>query len=125
MSSDSVNIRFKELIEQDNIICSEQDMEEYLAYGLLFDCGKNKYITRDNKPISVTVVKPNKLDINLQDIINKGQQLAEENNVKKIYFMNERCYNNYKDKGLIITKKGKDYYRLFNNDEWLVDIISK
>ena len=103
----------------------EQDIEEYLAYGLLFDCGKDKYVTRDNKPVSVTVVKPNKLDINLQDIINKGQQLAEENNVKKIYFMNERCYNNYKDKGLIITKKGKDYYRLFNNDEWLVDIISK
>ena len=47
MSSDSVNIRFKELIEQDNIICSEQDIEEYIGWFRTIGLPIQNYIIKE------------------------------------------------------------------------------
>lgn len=123
MSTGSVDVRFRELIGQENIICSKQDIEEFVAYGLLFDLGNNKYVTRDNRQLDISIIKPSQMNINLTSIIQQGTQKAKEFGVSKIYFMSQRCYDKYKQDGLIISKKGNDYYRLFNNDEWLISII--
>lgn len=123
MSTGSVDVRFRELIAQENIICSKQDIEEFVAYGLLFDLGNNKYVTRDNRQLDISIIKPSQMNINLTSIIQQGTQKAKEFGVSKIYFMSQRCYDKYKQDGLIISKKGNDYYRLFNNDEWLISII--
>lgn len=123
MSTGSVDVRFRELIGQENIICSKQDIEEFVAYGLLFDLGNNRYVTRDNRQLDISIIKPSQMNINLTSIIQQGTQKAKEFGVNKIYFMSQRCYDKYKQDGLIISKKGNDYYRLFNNDEWLISII--
>lgn len=123
MSTGSVDVRFRELIGQENIICSKQDIEEFVAYGLLFDLGNNRYVTRDNRQLDISIIKPSQMNINLTSIIQQGTQKAKEFGVSKIYFMSQRCYDKYKQDGLIISKKGNDYYRLFNNDEWLISII--
>lgn len=37
--------------------------------------------------------------------------------------MTESCYNNYKQAGYIINKNNNEYYRYFNNEDWLVYIL--
>lgn len=124
MSNNNVMIRFKELLQQDEKFCSQQEVNEYLAYGLLFNTDKNKYVTRDNKPINIKIVKPNTFNIDLTGVIQQGEKLAKENKVNRIYFISNKSYDEYKEKGFIITKHGKDFYRMFNNEEWLVALIN-
>ena len=62
-------------------------------------------------------------DIELSDLITICESKCKEANIKRIYCMSQSCYNKYKEQGFIITKNSNDYYRLFENELWLVYII--
>lgn len=64
-----------------------------------------------------------KLNINLSNLISQCEQKSKETKVKRIYCMTENCYNNYKQAGYIINKNNNEYYRYFNNEDWLVYIL--
>lgn len=116
--------RFNELKTDANLVCTEQDLNDFMLAGLLFKTG-NKYVTRDMTEISVKVSKPKTFNIDLSNIISVCQDVIKDKHTKKIFYMSERCYNKYKECGLII-KQGKDeYYRLFDKDTWLVYIYDK
>lgn len=126
MNSKDVSERFNELNKDSIITCIQKELDDFLFCGLLFKSG-NKYVTRNNETIKVKVIKPKEIDfdIDLSDIIDECNKFAKENNEKKIFYMSKRCYNNYKQNNQIINKNNKEYYRCFNNDDWLVKISSK
>lgn len=114
--------KLKELNSVDNIICGEQELNEYIMYGLLVQVG-NKYITRTGKSISVDLVKQKRFNIDLSQLISKCNELAKQNKIKRIYCMTQTTYNMYKQKQLIIEKQNVEYFRLFDNELWQIYII--
>ena len=123
LNSKDVSERFNELNKDNNIICAQKELEDFLLCGLLFKSGR-KYMTRNNEIVKVEVLRPKEVDfdIDLGGIIDECNKFAKENNEKKIFYMSERCYNNYKQGNQIINKNNKEYYRCFNNDDWLIKI---
>lgn len=117
MSTKNIYQTFQQLNKSNNITCTEQELEEFVISGLLFQVG-DSYITRDNKPVNLSLIKPVSYKFNL----NFGNLLSEANkyNYKKIYFMSERCYNKYKEEGLIIKQGQQEFFRLFDKELWLV-----
>ena len=69
-------------------------------------------------------MQPKSFNLNLNGILNCGVDCAKENKYKKIYLMTDTLYNQYKNAGLIITKNDKEFYRLFTEDEWLIQKMS-
>lgn len=125
MDSKDIYERFYNYVNTDTTIqCTQTELNEFLMYGLLLDVG-NKYITREMKDVNIDIIKSldYNFDINLNNILNDCQKLSKENNVKRIYCMSERCYNNYMEQGFIITKDNKQFYRQFDKELWLVHII--
>ena len=93
-------------------------------YGLILQTGED-YVTRDNKKLNVDLIKNKELKFNLnfQNLIQVSNKIYKQQEIKKVYFMSSRCYNMYKQQGLIINKDNKEYYRLFDKDLWLVYIL--
>lgn len=125
MNSREALERFNELNENNKICCTQDELNNFLMCGLLLQ-NKSEYVTRSGTKIKIDLIKPKDLNfnINLSSLIVQAEQLAKQNNVHRIYCMSEGCYNNYKEQGLIITKQDKDYYKLFEGELWLVNIIS-
>lgn len=124
MSSKNVYEKFKELNKNNVITCTEQDLQEFIMYGLILQTGED-YVTRDNKKLNVDLIKNKELKFNLnfQNLIQVSNKIYKQQEIKKVYFMSSRCYNMYKQQGLIINKDNKEYYRLFDKDLWLVYIL--
>ena len=124
LNSKEIYNRFIELNKYNHIECVEAELNEFLMSGLIFQSGK-KYLSRDNKEIYVDLIKSkvSSFDLDLSSIISKCQTLASENNIKRVYCMSERCYNNYKENNLIVNIDNKDYYRYYNNEYWLVYVV--
>ena len=124
MSSKNVYEKFKELNKNNVITCTEQDLQEFIMYGLILQTGED-YVTRDNKKLNVDLIKNKELKFNLnfQNLIQVSNKIYKQQEIKKVYFMSSRCYNMYKQQGLIINKDNKEYYRLFDKDLWLVHIL--
>lgn len=122
-SKDTYN-RFSELLINNSIKCTESELNDFEMCGLLIG-NNNKYITRTGEVINVEVIKTklNNLDLNLSNIISSADKLAKENNIKRLYFMTKRCYDNYNKQGLIIKQGDNDYYRLFDKERWLVCVV--
>lgn len=125
MNSKETLERFRELNNNNEISCTEQELNSFLMCGILLK-SKNSYITRMNVPIKINIVKPKTTTFNLDftNIINTAEQLASENKIHRVYCMTSRCYNMYKEAGYIITKSNKEYFRIFENELWLVAIIN-
>lgn len=121
MTSKEIRQRFEELNKDDKILCTDRELEEFLLAGLLFKTGKS-YVTRNQKKIKVQVLgtKTYNMSIDLRNLISVCEEKCASNNIKRIYCMSQSCYNNYKEKGLIITKGDSEYYRLFESELWLV-----
>ena len=116
--------KFKDL-KKDNIIeCTQNDLDEFIMYGLLFKTGNN-YITRDKQTININLIEPKqyKFNINLSSLIDQCNELSSKYKIKRIYCMTSRCYNTYKEKGYIVTINNIDYYRIFDKELWLVNIL--
>ena len=124
MPDDNIQVYFDNLIDDNNIKCTQTELDNFVLSGLLFKCNKG-YLTKNKTLINVDIIKDinYNMNINLANILCDSIIKAKENNTNKIYCMTQRCYNNYKEQGLIINKNNKDYYRLFNNELWLVSII--
>ena len=124
MSSKNVYEKFKELNKNNVITCTEQDLQEFIMYGLILQTGED-YVTRDNKKLNVDLIKNKELKFNLnfQNLIQVSNEIYKQQRIKKVYFMSSRCYNKYKQEGLILNKDNKEYYRLFFFFLWLVYIL--
>ena len=103
-----------------NIICTQEDLDEFLIYGLLI-LADNKYYDRNNNLIMVNLEQPKNFNINLSGLISSSLNLASKYYIKRIYCMTENTYNKYKKAGLIISKNSQEYYCKFKNEEWLVN----
>lgn len=124
MSSKDIRLRFQELFNNDNVICTEQELNEFLSCGLIIK-SKNRYYDRQNNIIKIDVIENpnNDFNINLKDVINSSIKLSKENNVKKIFCMSDKCFNQLSNEGYIITKDNKQYYRYFDKELWLINKI--
>ncbi len=114
--------KLKELNSVDTIVCDENELNEYILYGLLMPNGKS-YLTRTGKSISVSLVKPQTFNINLSNIINMCDELSKSEKVNRIFCMTQKTYDKYKAQQLIIQKQDISYYRIFENELWRVLII--
>lgn len=125
MKSNEILDRFNELNKNNNICCTDKELESFLVSGLIFKSGDN-YITKNLKPISVEVVKPKELDFDIQlsDLISICENKAKELSINRIYCMSQRCYNKYKQQGFIINKDNNSYYRMFDKELWLVYLMN-
>lgn len=124
MSSKDVYDNFNSCIKDNILVCTEKELNEFTMYGLLFKTG-NKYLTRNNQTLKVDLIKVKELnfDINLSNVINNCLEFAKNNNYKKVYYMSIKQYNKYKDKGLIVQIKNKEYYKFLNEEYWLINIF--
>lgn len=124
MNGSNISGIIKELNNTGELQCTEKDLQEYLCYGILIQ-GNDGYITRTGNKVNVDVIKPKnfKFNIDLGDIINRCENIASTEHIKRIYCMTEETYKKYKDRQLIITKSNVDYYRLFENELWRILII--
>lgn len=112
--------RFNDSLIDNNLICTNEELSEYLNYGVLFKQGKD-YYDRSFKKININ--KPNTLSIDLRNIISISINVSKSKYCKKIYCMTNKTFNRYYDSGYIISKNNNYYYRFYNNEEWLVNII--
>lgn len=124
MNGKELTDKLKELNTVDSIVCSDTELKEYIAYGLLISVG-NKYMTRTGKTISVDLIKQKtyRFNIDLSNIIYNCEQLAKDNKIKRIYCMTQATYNKYKEQQLIIQKQNIEYFRLFENELWQIYVI--
>lgn len=124
MSSKDIRLRFQEIFNSDNVICTEQELDEFLSCGLIIR-SKNKYYDRQNNVVKINVIKNpnNDFNINLKDVINSSIKLSQENNIKRIFCMSNECFNQLNNEGYIITKNDKQYYRCFDKELWLINRI--
>lgn len=125
MNSKEALERFRELNKDNKILCTQEELQDFLLCGIVLKNGNN-YVTRFNDKLDVKTIKSKSLDfdIDLSNIINTSTELAKEHNVFRIYCMSQRCYEIYKNLGLIITKNNVEYYQYFQNELWLVNIIN-
>lgn len=124
MSSKNIMDRFNLLMNSNKFICDSSELQDFILSGLLIQSG-NKFMTRDMKEIDVKVLKDiyNEFDIDFNYLISICNNLVKDSDDKRVYVMSKDTYNKYKNMGRIITYKGKEYYRFFNNENWLVYII--
>lgn len=124
MKSSEILDRFKELNNNNQICCTSSELDSFLVSGLIFKSGSG-YITKNLKPVSVQILNPKELNFNIDfnSLIDTCELKAKKLSINKIYCMTTRCYNKYKEKGLIITKGNEDYFRMFDRELWLVHLL--
>ena len=111
---------FQEKLNEDNLICSQKDLDNYLLYGVLLE-SNNNYYDKSGNLINVEIYKPKNFNIDLTSLIyNVNNYIKYNKKDKKIFYMSVQLYEKYKEKKLIINKDGKEYYRLYDNDLWLI-----
>lgn len=122
MKTSDIYDRYKELCDSGKFICSESELQDFMLCGLIIEAGKGKYILRNTDIKKVIVLNDLSLDfdIDLSSLLNIDLKEYETN---KVYYMSKRTYDKYKECNLIINEKGKDYYRLFTDELWLVKIF--
>ena len=120
MSNDTIK-RFNELNKDNNLICTEQELQEFLVSGLLFET-KNHYVDRLHNNVNVDIIKTkvSNYKINLNNLIGICEEKCKSLKINKIYCMSESCYNKYKENGMIISQGSEEYFRLFEKELWLV-----
>lgn len=121
MGSKDTLKRFEELNKNNTILCTENELQEFMVMGLLFKTGRS-YVTRSQQKIKVNLIetKTYDFDLNFNNLISVCEEKSETEKIKRIYCMSQSCYNNYKEKGMIITQGSNEYYRLFEKELWLV-----
>lgn len=121
MKSSDVYDRYNELCQGDKFICSEPELNDFRLYGLILG-SKDKYVLRDlpKKEIEVISNQDYKLNLDFSKLLNVDLTGCKTN---KVYYMSKKTYDKYKEENLIISRGGREYYRLFTNEEWLVILL--
>ena len=124
MNGKEIEQRFNQLLNNKKFTCTADEFDLFVNYGLLIKSGK-KYVTRNNSKVNLDVIetKTYNMTINLSNIISNCEVLCKNANMKRIYCMTKELYNKYEKLGLILVKGDSIYYRLFENELWLVYII--
>ncbi len=124
MNGKEIEQRFNQLLNNKKFTCTADEFDLFVNYGLLIKSGK-KYVTRNNSKVNLDVIetKTYNMTINLSNIISNCEVLCKNANMKRIYCMTKELYNKYEKLGLILVKGDNIYYRLFENELWLVYII--
>ena len=124
MNGKEIEQRFNQLLNNKKFTCTADEFDLFVNYGLLIKSGK-KYVTRNNSKVNLDVIetKTYNMTINLSNIISNCEVLCKNANMKRIYCMTNELYNKYEKLGLILVKGDNIYYRLFENELWLVYII--
>lgn len=117
--NDTIYDKFNEIKNNEESICTEQELEELMMSGLIFKTG-DSYITRDMKPVNIRINKPKQFNLDFRNLIAICEEKVSDKDVKRVYCMDSRCYNKYKEEGLIIKRGEDEYYRLFDKELWLV-----
>lgn len=121
MSTKNVYERFEKLNKGDKIVCTQEDLDEFLMYGIVLKSGDN-YMTRANQKLNIDILKVKTLSFNLNfsSIINECEKLSGKTGEKKIYCLSEKTFDKYMSEGLIVHKNNNDYFRVFDKELWLV-----
>lgn len=124
MKSKDIEERFNDLISSEKFICTQEEFDDFQNYGYLIPMGK-AYLTRVGKKVNVDIIKQKAhiLNLDLSGLINGAIKMSKDNNFKRIYCMSENTYNKYLEKGYVVEKNNKKYYRLFEGEMWLIMII--
>lgn len=124
MNGKEIEQRFNQLLNNKKFTCTADEFDLFVNYGLLIKSGK-KYVTRNNSKVNLDVIetKTYNMTINLSNIISNCEVLCKNANMKRIYCMTKELYDKYDKLGLILVKDNNVYYRLFENELWLVYII--
>lgn len=125
MNSKDIYNKFNEISKDNTFSCTQSELDEFIMYGLVFKTN-DTYVNRNKQLLDIDIIKPinYRFTLDFTGLIQTCTELGEKNNCKKIYCMNSRCYNKYKKQGLIIEINNIEYYRLFDKDLWLVNIIN-
>lgn len=124
LNGKEIEQRFNQLLNNKKFTCTADEFDLFVNYGLLIKSGK-KYVTRNNSKVNLDVIetKTYNMTINLSNIISNCEVLCKNANMKRIYCMTKELYDKYDKLGLILVKDNNVYYRLFENELWLVYII--
>lgn len=124
MNSSEVELRFKELSENEKIVCTQEEFNEFQNYGYILSLGKS-YVSRLGKKLNVEIVKPRtyNMTLNFGSIIDVAVVEAKKNKINRVYCMSAETLEKYKTINRIIEKDGVEYYRYFENELWLVVTI--
>ena len=116
----SINEKYKNSIIDNKLNCTETELNEYINYGIIFKQGRTYYDRSFNK---LEIKLPSNFNIDLTTIISSGLNAGKSKYCKRVFCMTNESFNKYKEMGFIIIKNDTPYFRIYNNEEWLVNII--
>ena len=125
MANKSVSSIYNEALKDGSLRCTQAELDEFLNLGFIFKNG-NSFVDRQFRAIHIDIVENTnyRMNINLSQLIGMSKSLLEEQKItNKIYYMTNKTYLKIKNQNLIIIHKDIEYYRLFENELWLVHII--
>lgn len=113
---------YEESVKDNVLVCTQEELNNYNMCGLIRK-SKGNYIDRNNRIITVDLVKPTTFNINLQGLITKCDELSQKHNEKRIYCVSSKTYDKLKQQGFVITKNGLEFYRLYDKEFWLLYVL--
>ena len=121
---DNIEDRFNEILSENEFICTQDEFNAFSNCGFIFKTD-NRYITRSGRVVDVSIVtqKSDKLNLDLSGLIYMAQEKANVENVKRVFCMNQSSLDKYRSVGLIIEQKGNNYFRVYDNELWLVVLV--
>lgn len=111
--------------KESKIECTNNELKQYLDYGILTEILDGKYISNTGKHIDVILLnsKEFRFTLNLATIMAYGNKFVEGDNIKRVYCMTKTTYDKYKQNNLIVTIDNKDYFRYFDKELWKILVI--
>lgn len=111
--------------KESKIECTNNELKQYLDYGILTEILDGKYISNTGKHIDVILLKSKefRFTLNLATIMAYGNKFVEGDNIKRVYCMTKTTYDKYKQNNLIVTIDNKDYFRYFDKELWKILVI--
>lgn len=111
--------------KESKIECTNNELKQYIDYGILTEILDGKYISNTGKHIDVILIKSKefRFTLNLATIMAYGNKFVEGDNIKRVYCMTKTTYDKYKQNNLIVTIDNKDYFRYFDKELWKILVI--
>lgn len=111
--------------KESKIECTNNELKQYIDYGILTEILDGKYISNTGKHIDVILLKTKefRFTLNLATIMAYGNKFVEGDNIKRVYCMTKTTYDKYKQNNLIVTIDNKDYFRYFDKELWKILVI--
>lgn len=111
--------------KESKIECTNNELKQYIDYGILTEILDGKYISNTGKHIDVILLKSKefRFTLNLATIMAYGNKFVEGDNIKRVYCMTKTTYDKYKQNNLIVTIDNKEYFRYFDKELWKILVI--